>query len=1405
MPGRVSEGSPEPLGLTLSRTGANVAVYAGHATAIELCLFDEEGEAEIERLRLPSRTGGVFHGHVEGIAAGQRYGLRAYGPYAPEKGDRFNPAKLLADPYALMLDRRFAFSPALLDYRPDTLDGEFLPDGTDSAPFMPKAVAMAPAPAAKRRHAKRPWSEAIVYELHVRGFTMLHPAVPEALRGTFAGLAHPAAMEHLAKLGVTCAEIMPCAAWIEEQHLYEAGLANYWGYNPVTPMAPDPRLAPGGWAEVAASVGALQAAGIEVIIDVVLNHTGEGDRFGPTLSLRGLGNRAYYRLMPQEPREYVNDAGCGNTLALDRPHAVRLAMDALRAWAIYGGVDGFRFDLATVMGRRADGFDAAAPLLSAIAQDPVLRDLRLVAEPWDLGPGGYRIGAFPAAWGEWNDQFRDTMRKFWRGDAGLLGEAATRFCGSSDIFGGGRPPSRSVNFIVAHDGFTLADLVSHKRKHNEANGEDNRDGTDANYSWNDGAEGETADLAILAARRRDQRNLLAALMLARGTPMLTMGAELGHSQSGNNNAYAQDNAIAWLDWGAADKPLAAFTARLAAFRAAHRALTWDRFLTGEAFDSSLIPDVEWRKANGEPMLAQDWATGAALIAVFYAPEMNGKPADRVFAVLHPGQEPIEAVLPEGRSGTCWRYCLDTVREDGDAGGGAYAGGAAVRIEQRSVAVFCEQPEAGQRPLGRAGQGGVNSALLDRVARAAGIRSHWHDIYGKEYTVPDGTKQALLADMGFAAGSNAQARESLGCIAGWECRRFLPATLSGHEGEVIGLRLVPGDSHLPGALMLEREDGASEPIRLDPSSLEFASAMALDGRQVETVLAGLPAQAPGRYRIFDERAPEMACHLTVAPRQCYLPERPSSAPRLSGIATQLYALRRAGDQGAGDFTTLGELAEIAAKAGAATIGLNPLHALFAQDREHASPYYPSDRRFLDPLYIDVAALEGPRARAAFARNTDQIAALSALPDVNYPEVWALKRAILEAGFGDFNHICERPAGHALRCGFEDFLARGGESLERFACFEAISEVRRGEPWHGWSDPLRNSDPSALAAFAQRNSALVRFHLYLQWLAGLQFREAAKRGEAGREWLGFYRDLAVGAAPDSAEVWANADQFLARTSVGAPPDPFAEGGQNWGLRVPNPLAWRQSGYRLFREVLSANMAEAAALRIDHAMGLTRLFVMPDGADADEGAYLGFPERDLIAELTLESQRARCMIVGEDLGTVPENFRATMEAANILSYRVMWFERHGQGQGFSPAEAYPRKSVACVTTHDLPTIAGWWQGEDIREKEALGLIPREVAEAARKERAVLKLAFLRAIGVEAGPGYMPPLATVVAAAHEFIRRTPSLIAIAQLDDLVGEFTSVNLPGTHRERANWRRKLKGTVAGFAGSIAALHMSGLS
>jgi glycogen debranching enzyme GlgX len=687
---RIHDGSPEPLGLMLDERGANVAVYSAHATTIELCLFDGKGESELERLRLPVRTGDVFHGHIEGIVAGQRYGLRAYGPYAPAEGLSFNPAKLLVDPYALALDRPFSLAPAMFGGDPQE-------DTADSAPFMPKAIAISQPTVPHTPHRKRRQTDALIYELHVRGFTKRLSQIPENVRGTFGGLAHPAAIEHLTRLGVTIVEIMPCAAWVDERHLQAAGLSNYWGYNPVALMAPDPRLAPKGWEEIRSAVAALHAAGIEVIVDVVLNHTGEGDAHGPIFSLRGLDNATYYRHTQDFPHVLINDSGCGNTVALDRPPVVRLAMDTLRTWARLGGVDGFRFDLATILGRRDEGFDPTAPLLTAMAQDPILRELRMIAEPWDIGPGGYRVGAFPAGWGEWNDQFRDTARKFWRGDGGLMGAMATRFSGSSDIFAAQyRRPSDSVNFIVAHDGFTLADLVSYERKHNDANGENGRDGTDANHSWNNGEEGPTRTASIIEARRRDQRNLLATLLLARGTPMLAMGSEFGHSQGGNNNAYAQDNAMSWLDWDSADMRLADFTARLTALRAAHPALTRDSFLMGKPVDDTLIPDVDWLAPDGHAMQAADWSNsnGRTLIAALYTPAKGDSASDRVVVVLHAGRESIDIVLPQARSGFIWQRRLDTANEAAETS--CAEGNAKARIAERSVALFAEASDADAR-------------------------------------------------------------------------------------------------------------------------------------------------------------------------------------------------------------------------------------------------------------------------------------------------------------------------------------------------------------------------------------------------------------------------------------------------------------------------------------------------------------------------------------------------------------------------------------------------------------------------------------------------------------------------------------------------------------------------------------
>lgn len=573
--------SPTP-GARPLEGGVRFSVWSGAAERVWLSLFDGR-DRETDRLELSRADDGLFSAFVPGLAEGARYGFRADGPYAPESGLWFDPDKLLVDPHALEIDRPYAYDPRLAAPR-----GE----GGDTAPLMPKTVVrelpVLPLSAPRLRPG------GFVYEINVRGFTMRHPDVPEKLRGTVAALAQPCIVEHLKRLHVDAVELMPVTAWMDERHLPPLGLKNAWGYNPVGFMALDPRLAPGGWAELRETVAALHDAGIGVVLDMVFNHTAESDELGPTLSLRGLDARAYYR---HDARgRLINDTGTGNTLACDHPAARLLVLDALRAFIRHAGIDGFRFDLAPVLGRGERGFDAAAPLLKAIVEDGEIGSRILIAEPWDIGPGGYRLGDFPPPFLEWNDRFRDDVRRFWRGDAGTVGALATRLAGSFDIFSG--PQTRSVNFVAAHDGMTLADLVSYERKHNRANGENNRDGHDENLSWNHGVEGSTDDLAVIAKRKNDVKAMLSTLFLSRGTIMLTAGDEFGRSQGGNNNAYAQDNDITWLDWRLRDRELEAFVQGLAALRARRPDLR-DTKRLGEA-------EVRWLREDGAPMSVADW-------------------------------------------------------------------------------------------------------------------------------------------------------------------------------------------------------------------------------------------------------------------------------------------------------------------------------------------------------------------------------------------------------------------------------------------------------------------------------------------------------------------------------------------------------------------------------------------------------------------------------------------------------------------------------------------------------------------------------------------------------------------------------------------------------------------------------
>ncbi|MEN5262399.1 glycogen debranching protein GlgX [Stenotrophomonas hibiscicola] len=608
---RVREGRPFPLGATWDGLGVNFALYSRHATRVELCLFDGRNR-EVERIALPEYTNEIWHGYLPDVRPGQRYGYRVHGPYAPEEGHRFNPNKLLLDPYAKQIVGELKWAPHLFGYTLGHRDGDLSFDRRDSAAYMPRCAVIDPAFSwGVERAPATPWDRTVIYEAHVRGLTMQHPDVPQAERGTFSALRHDAVVDHLSHLGVTAIELLPVHAYVDDQQLLERGLRNYWGYNTIGFFAPQPRyLSLGIVAEFKQMVARLHNAGIEVILDVVYNHTAEGNELGPTLSFKGIDNASYYRLA-DDRRYYINDTGTGNTFDLTNAGALRMVMDSLRYWVTEMRVDGFRFDLATILGRERHGFDASGSFLDAVRQDPILSQVKLIAEPWDIGPGGYQLGRFPPGWAEWNDRFRDTVRALWRGDGGQLAEFATRFTGSADLFEHhGRRPSASINLVTAHDGFTLHDLVSYNDRHNEANGEDNRDGHSHNLSSNHGVEGDTDDAAILSLRARQMRNLLATLLLAQGTPMLLAGDEFGHSQQGNNNAYCQDNPLSWIDWERAALPAAqaqvAFVRRALSLRRRYGLLRRNRFLRGEYDEALGLRDIDWRHPDGRSMEEADW-------------------------------------------------------------------------------------------------------------------------------------------------------------------------------------------------------------------------------------------------------------------------------------------------------------------------------------------------------------------------------------------------------------------------------------------------------------------------------------------------------------------------------------------------------------------------------------------------------------------------------------------------------------------------------------------------------------------------------------------------------------------------------------------------------------------------------
>ena len=695
---RIREGLPFPLGATWDGLGVNFALFSANATKVELCLFDSTGEVELERIELPEYTDETYHGYLPDAHPGQIYGYRVYGPYDPQNGHRFNHNKLLIDPYAKQLVGELKWSEALFGYTIGHPDADLSFDERDSAPFVPKCKVIDPAHTWGHDHRVQvPWDRTIFYETHVRGISMRHPAVPDEVRGTFAGLMVDEVIEHIRKLGVTSVELMPVHAFVNDQHLLQKGMTNYWGYNSIAFFAPDPRyLASGKIAEFKEMVAHLHEAGLEVILDVVYNHTAEGNEQGPTLSMRGIDNASYYRLMPDDNRYYINDSGTGNTLDLSHPCVLQMVTDSLRYWAQEMHVDGFRFDLATILGRYHEGFSERHSFLVACRQDPLLRQVKMIAEPWDCGPGGYQVGGFPPGWAEWNDRFRDTVRAFWKGDEGQLADFAARMTASGELYDQrGRRPYASVNFITAHDGFTLHDLVSYNDKHNEANDENNQDGSNNNLSWNHGAEGPTDDPEINTLRLRQMRNFFATLLLAQGTPMIVAGDEFARTQHGNNNAYCQDSEIGWVNWDLDEdgKSLLKFVKRLIKLRMSYPILRRNLFLVGHYNEELGVKDVTWLAPDGNEMSIEQWedANGRSLgmlldgRARVSGVQRAGADATLLIAV-NAHHDGVDFTLPEVPEGTGWVCKFDTFDPD-IKGQDALAFNSTYCVNGRSMALF----------------------------------------------------------------------------------------------------------------------------------------------------------------------------------------------------------------------------------------------------------------------------------------------------------------------------------------------------------------------------------------------------------------------------------------------------------------------------------------------------------------------------------------------------------------------------------------------------------------------------------------------------------------------------------------------------------------------------------------------
>lgn len=1254
----ISKGKPAPLGATIQGGGINFALFSANASAVILCLYSTDGKTETGRVELTAKTGDIWHGFLKGLKVGQLYGYRVDGPYAPSKGHRFNVNKLLIDPYAKDLFGEFIQNDALCGFENGSPDADLSFDTRDSAAFVPKCVA---GPLTLKWSATKkpntPLADSIIYEAHVKGLTKRHPDVPPAHQGTLSGLTDPAVISHLITLGVTAIELLPVQSFLSEPRLTDLGLTNYWGYNPVNYFAMHkPYFGPNGAQSWADAIDALHGAGIEVILDVVYNHTAEGWELGPTLSYRGIDNASYYQLQ-DNARYYVNHTGCGNTLDMSHPAVLDLTLESLRYWVREMKVDGFRFDLGPILGRNPHNFDAQAKFFTAIADDPILSAVKMIAEPWDIGPGGYQLGNFPSGWSEWSDQYRDSVRAFWKGDPHAHQNMCGKLLGSANTFEhSGRGPQAAINFISAHDGFTLRDTVSYNDKHNHANGEDNRDGHNHNLSNNMGVEGPTDVHFINAVRLKRSKNMLATLMLSQGVPMLLGGDELGHSMRGNNNAYCQDNEITWLDWKSLDTDLMQFTQQLIIYRKSKPHFTQTNYKHGEPITETGIKNADWLRADGQQMHPGDWEN----------------PDFKCFALLLslPDEDTIAITFNRGGDIDApwidknWTRELTTAEHQ-----------AGHVIPADSVTVFSH--------CGPYLQPNIYKNRLNEVAKKFGLLDSYRDINGITHITSDSTKEKLIAAFGMDVAES-----------------------------------------------------------------------------VKTDVATYPDPSPNH--------------------KVYGAEILRSSGKIWGVTAALYGLRSNRNWGIGDFEDLAHLAEIMAAKGADFIGINPVHALFPSAPHLYAPYSPSSRQFLNVMLI--APDKIPDLPKGYSTPNNPVD----LPEhVNYEAVYTVKMTAFEAAFDRFS---KQDKTSARQKEFDDFTKSNGEALQNHALYDVIFEnlPKSKQTYAGWKNfPEKYQNPRSEVCrnFADQNEDRIRFYTYLQWIAETQLRDAQTRAKAAGMSIGIYLDFAVGVVPGGSGTWHNKAAFAEGVSLGAPGDAANPDGQVWNLAPFNPHELAHNNYEPYRGALRTAMSLGGAIRIDHILGHLRSFWTSTTDKGGAGGYVRYPFDGLLQMIAEESQAQNCVVFGEDLGTVPDDFRARMASYDLMGCNIMLIERDSQGQ-ILPNDKIRELSVTGFSNHDFPTLTGFWEGEDFLWREALGIGDNpDLLSREKSRRAADKTTFSNFIGNTSNTAMTSEL---MADLQAYFARSPSLAFAVQLEDLMMEPLQANVPGTTDEQPNWRRRAK-------------------